>query len=131
MPLGISKEPIMRLVAFGTTHRDNAIGYAMHRIPEKMVEINFQLQKHRQNFIRSHDETLAVVAMRVSNPDRAPLAVPALRHSRSSTRLYGGCLRLFLSLSPRTPPPPSHQHVAHSDLHFSIPRYPIVSHVED
>jgi hypothetical protein len=30
MPLGISKEPIMRLVAFSTTHRDNAIGYAMH-----------------------------------------------------------------------------------------------------
>jgi len=40
-----------------------------------MVEINFQLQKHRQNFIRSHDETLAVVAIRVSNPDRAPLAI--------------------------------------------------------
>jgi hypothetical protein len=32
----------------------------------------FQLQKRGQLFIRPHNETLSVVAMRVNNPDRSP-----------------------------------------------------------
>jgi hypothetical protein len=35
----------------------------------------FQFQKRRQLFIRVHNETLSVVAMRVSNPDRSPFAI--------------------------------------------------------
>jgi hypothetical protein len=33
----------------------------------------FQFHKRSQLFIRVHDETLSVVAMRVSNPDCSPL----------------------------------------------------------
>ena len=33
----------------------------------------FHFQKRSQLFIRSHNETLSVVLMRVSNPDRSPL----------------------------------------------------------
>jgi len=33
----------------------------------------FQFQKRSQLFIRTHNETLCVVAMRVCNPDRSPL----------------------------------------------------------
>jgi hypothetical protein len=35
----------------------------------------FQFQKRRQDFIRTHHEMLAVVAMRVSNPDCPPLTI--------------------------------------------------------
>jgi len=34
----------------------------------------FEFQKRGQLLIRSHNETLSVVAMRVSDPDRSPLA---------------------------------------------------------
>jgi hypothetical protein len=33
------------------------------------------LNKRRQLFIRTHNETLSIVAMRVSNPDRSPLRI--------------------------------------------------------
>jgi hypothetical protein len=32
----------------------------------------FEFQKRSQLFIRSHNETLSVVAVRVCNPDRSP-----------------------------------------------------------
>jgi hypothetical protein len=35
----------------------------------------FQFEKSRQLFIRSHNETLSVVAVRVCNPDRSPLRI--------------------------------------------------------
>ena len=35
----------------------------------------FQFQKRRQLFIRSHNETLSVVAMCVRNPDRLPVVI--------------------------------------------------------
>jgi hypothetical protein len=35
----------------------------------------FQFQKRRQLFIRPHNETLPVVAMRVSNEDVSPFAI--------------------------------------------------------
>jgi hypothetical protein len=35
----------------------------------------FQFYKRRQLFIRTHNETLSIVAMRVSNPDRSPVGI--------------------------------------------------------
>jgi hypothetical protein len=35
----------------------------------------FQFQKRGQPFIRTHNETLSVAAMRVSNPDRLRLRI--------------------------------------------------------
>jgi hypothetical protein len=35
----------------------------------------FQFHKRSQLFIRAHNETLSVVTMRVSNPDRSPFAI--------------------------------------------------------
>jgi hypothetical protein len=35
----------------------------------------FEFQKRRQLFIRSHNEMLSVVAMRVNNPDRSPIRI--------------------------------------------------------
>jgi hypothetical protein len=37
--------------------------------------LTFKFNKRRQQFIRSHDETLSIVAMCVCNPDRAPLRI--------------------------------------------------------
>jgi hypothetical protein len=36
---------------------------------------SFEFDKRRHFFIRVHDETLTVVAMRVSNPDRSPVGI--------------------------------------------------------
>jgi hypothetical protein len=35
----------------------------------------FKFQKRRQLFIRVHNETLSVIAVRVSNPDRSPTGI--------------------------------------------------------
>jgi hypothetical protein len=35
----------------------------------------FKFKKRRQLFIRTHNETLSVVPMRVSNPDRSPAGI--------------------------------------------------------
>jgi hypothetical protein len=35
----------------------------------------FEFHKRSQLFIRSHDETLSVVAMCVRNPDRSPVGI--------------------------------------------------------
>jgi len=35
----------------------------------------FQFQKRGQYFIGVHNVTLPVIAMRISNPDRSPLAI--------------------------------------------------------
>jgi hypothetical protein len=34
-----------------------------------------EFEKHRQFFIRTHNESLSVAAMRVSNPDRSPVGI--------------------------------------------------------
>jgi hypothetical protein len=39
------------------------------------VVIETEFQKRSQLFIRSHDEPLSVIAVRVGNPDRSPLRV--------------------------------------------------------
>jgi len=41
----------------------------------RIAASNFE--KRRQLFIRTHNETLSVVAVRVCNPDRLPVAVHA------------------------------------------------------
>ena len=40
-----------------------------------LQQVGFEFQKSRQLFIRSRNETLSVVAMRVSNPDRSPVGI--------------------------------------------------------
>jgi len=37
--------------------------------------LTFKFNKRRQQFTRSHDETLSVVAVRVNNPDRSPVGI--------------------------------------------------------
>ena len=44
-------------------------------IQREFVNRPFQFQKRRQLFIRAHNETLSIAAMRVSNPDRSPLGI--------------------------------------------------------
>jgi len=36
---------------------------------------SFQFKKSSQQFIRMHNETLPVIAMRVSNPDRSAVGI--------------------------------------------------------
>src|SRR5439155_12293660 len=48
----------------------------------------FQLQKCSQLFIGTHNETLSVVAVCVSNPDCSPIEIHTLRRSPNSNRLY-------------------------------------------
>ena len=56
----------------------------------------FQFQKRGQLFIRAHNETLSVVAMRVCNPDRSPASMIPLpkcrtiRHNSPMTPLFSG-----------------------------------------
>jgi len=35
----------------------------------------FEFQKRRQLFIRTHNVTLSIAAMRVGNPDRSPVGI--------------------------------------------------------
>jgi len=35
----------------------------------------FKFQKRRQHFIRTHNETLSIAAIRVCNPDRSPVGI--------------------------------------------------------
>ena len=39
------------------------------------MDRRFEFQKRSQLFIRTHNETLSVVAMRVNNPDRSPFGI--------------------------------------------------------
>ena len=45
----------------------------------------FKFQKSRQLFIRTHNETLSVAAMRVCSPDSSPAENQSLRHSPTET----------------------------------------------
>jgi hypothetical protein len=48
---------------------------------------HFKFQKRSQLFIGVHDQTLSIVAMRVSNPDRSP--VPGLLgRTRTTTQIH-------------------------------------------
>jgi hypothetical protein len=40
------------------------------------IHRRFQFQKRGQLFIRTHNETLSVAAMRISNPDCSPIRNP-------------------------------------------------------
>jgi hypothetical protein len=46
-----------------------------------------QFHERSQHFIRVHNETLSVTAMRVNNPDRSPRWNQSLKHSPNSNRL--------------------------------------------
>jgi hypothetical protein len=43
--------------------------------PLALADRRFQFQKRRQLLIRTHNETLSVIAMCISNPDRSPLGI--------------------------------------------------------
>jgi hypothetical protein len=47
----------------------------------------FKFKTRSQLFIRTHNETLSVAAMRVGNPDRSPVENQSLRRSSNSNRL--------------------------------------------
>jgi hypothetical protein len=47
----------------------------------------FEFQKSSQFFIRVHKETLSVVTMRVSNPDRSPVGINRCDAAPTPTRL--------------------------------------------
>jgi hypothetical protein len=49
----------------------------------------FQFQKRGQLFIRSNNETLSIIAMRVTNPDRSPVLrkIPARRYAENAEDL--------------------------------------------
>jgi len=57
---------------FATTRTDSAQFSIKPRLTK---EASSSVQKRRQLFIRTHNETLSVIAMRVSNPDRSPSLV--------------------------------------------------------
>ena len=48
---------------------------AWQRMGAKIPESRFQFNKRRQLFIRVHNETLSVVAVRMCNPDRSPVGI--------------------------------------------------------
>jgi hypothetical protein len=50
-------------------------------------QLRFEFKKRRQLFIRSHNETLSVVAMRVNNPDWFAPWNQSLKRSPNSNRL--------------------------------------------
>jgi hypothetical protein len=54
-----------------------ALFYALRNPLGVLHESNrrFEFYKRRQLFIRSHNETLSVIAMRVCNPDRSPVGI--------------------------------------------------------
>jgi hypothetical protein len=39
----------------------------------ELVNCSFQLQKRTQDVIRTHNETLSIVAVCICNPDRSPV----------------------------------------------------------
>jgi hypothetical protein len=57
-PLAFHPRTFLRGLSQDETHRE-------------LVYRRFQFQKRRQLFIRSRNETLSVVAVRVNNPDRS------------------------------------------------------------
>jgi hypothetical protein len=57
------------------------------------LNCRFDFQKRGQLFILPHNETLAVAAVRISNPDRSPARNPPLRRSPNANRLCSDCPR--------------------------------------
>jgi hypothetical protein len=47
----------------------------VQRIAIPSPDRRFKLDKRRLLFIRMHDETLPVIAMRICNPDRSPVGI--------------------------------------------------------
>jgi hypothetical protein len=44
-----------------------------------------KFKKRSQLFIRTHNKTLPVAAMRINNPDRSPLSIDGLDPAQTST----------------------------------------------
>jgi hypothetical protein len=59
------------------------------------VSHRLQFQKRRQLLVRTHNETLSVVAMRVSNPDRSPAGI----HVATQPQLQPDALSLSATIS--------------------------------
>jgi hypothetical protein len=57
---------------FATTRTDSAQFSIKPRLTK---EASSSVQKRRQQFIRTHDQTLSVVAMCVNNSDRSPVGI--------------------------------------------------------
>jgi hypothetical protein len=58
-------------------------------------DCRFKLQKRRPLFIRTHNETLSVVAVRVRNEDRSPVGI----NRRDTAKLQPALLRLSAMIS--------------------------------
>jgi hypothetical protein len=54
-------------------HSKNAAGLSIEIATR--AGSRFELRKRRQLFIRVHNQTLSVVAVRVNNPDRSPVGI--------------------------------------------------------
>jgi hypothetical protein len=64
--------------------------------------LRFKFHKRSQLFIRAHNETLPVVAMRVSNPDRSPVGIivrPLASIAETQPQLQPALLRLSAMIS--------------------------------
>jgi hypothetical protein len=59
--------------------------------PPQPPNCRFQFQKRRQLFVRVNNETLSVVAVRISNPDRAAFEI----HNRHATKQALATLQPF------------------------------------
>jgi hypothetical protein len=72
-------------VFLATTRQPLATSFVRHRIANPFSERlapasanhRFKFQKRSQLFIRTHNETLSVVAVRVSNEDCSPVRIHA------------------------------------------------------
>ena len=65
----------MRVDSFSllsTRQRQNDLRDQIHR---ELVNRPFQFHKRGQQFIRTHNKTLSVVAVRISNPDGSPVGI--------------------------------------------------------
>jgi hypothetical protein len=59
------------------------------------ADSRFEFQKHGQLFIRTRNDTLAIVAMRVNNPERFPVAI----HFRHTAPTPSGFAQIACSLT--------------------------------
>ncbi len=74
---------------------DYAVNLAVTTMPSKATDFEsrrFQLHGRRQFFIRTHNETLSVAAMRVNNED-CPGLYPVIRNSLVGLAPYLGKFR--------------------------------------
>ena len=65
-----------RMENAGETSAQRLLARALERNTLRLLgHLTFEFKKRRQLFIRTHNETLSVAAMCVSNPDRSPVGI--------------------------------------------------------